>query len=105
MVARQKVKSHRAFIYKHGLYDVDEKGVFTFDDGQRMMLIFQGDPVPYGCAEDGSNLNPNLKIGEKQFITSLLNKLSDVPPSKKFQFPDIPPWLIILIIVGIMLVI
>jgi len=90
-VTEVKVKSHRAWEYEHGLYDV--ANVFTFPDHSRMMLVSAGNPTPHG-----KEINEE-SIAEKQFTSSLLNKLSEVSELKRWNFPKPPAWLLLIILV------
>lgn len=95
-VTEVKVKSHRAFEHEHGLYDVGN--IFTFPDHRRMMLLSAGNPAPHGGAgEDETG------ITEKQFTSSLLNKLSEMSANKRLRIPKPPAWLLMLVIVALAL--
>lgn len=94
---KERVKSHRAFEWDWGLYDVGN--VFTDQTEERMMLLSAGNPVPH-CGPSGKD--KSVKIGEKMFISGLI-KILNTPGAGKMSLSKVPKWVMVLLTFGFIL--
>jgi len=96
------VKNHNRFNYEKGTYSV--MNVFSSEEGDRMMLVSIGNPIP-----DPDNGATSADAMESQYLSTLIDDLSR-PAAQDFggiferimhKFGIIPPALVVLLIVVI----
>ena len=98
-LAIKNIKSHRAFQYKWGLYEVNN--IYALPNQDRMMLHSVGKSASWS---GDNNTDEDVQIADRTFMGMMLETLNFIKGYMKRPF-NMPNWMIMLAMFGFILAI
>lgn len=108
-VTAKRVKSHRAFVHRYGLYAVDPRAVYRLLrwDGNRveaegnLAVYFEGNPLPYPLSAGSGEARPETVLADDIFRANLIERLTRARGGKW----ALPAWMLtVMLIIAVVVI-